>query len=212
MSELDLSGRDVLTVEGQRAPSLVAAVLIASVAVVPATISARLVTPRVQSFVSVPRTFIAQCRSTAKAVGYPVPCPTRVPPGFNKNQDGAAPGCSITIVCPAPSGRWVLGESASATQHLIIRASPRPVASYLRFVDWPAGSAHVKALGWLSIKHWRVRIVFVSTLGSAFAHHVVLMWTVGGHTYGVGFHDFTGLQRTLLLDKELIRSVSLIGP
>lgn len=48
--------------------------------------------------------------------------------------------------------------------------------------------------------------------GSAFAHHVVLIWTVGGHTYGVGFHNVRGIHQTLRLDKELVESVQLVGP
>jgi hypothetical protein len=46
----------------------------------------------------------------------------------------------------------------------------------------------------------------------AYAHHVVLVWTVGQHTYGFGFHNFTGLRRTLLLDEELARHIRLVRP
>jgi hypothetical protein len=48
--------------------------------------------------------------------------------------------------------------------------------------------------------------------GSAFAGHLVLIWTVGGHTYGVGFHDVSSIVQTLSLDLELARSVELVGP
>ena len=35
--------------------------------------------------------------------------------------------------------------------------------------------------------------------GSIFMHHVVLVWSVNGHTYGFGFHNMRGIRRTLLL-------------
>jgi len=40
----------------------------------------------------------------------------------------------------------------------------------------------------------------------------VLIWTVGQHTYGVGFHDVTNIQNTLLRDEELARGIKLIKP
>jgi len=67
----------------------------------------------------------------------------------------------------------------------------------------------------VTINGWRMRAVFVPQAtndGSAFAHHVVLIWTVGQHTYGVGFHDVTNIQNTLLRDEELARGIKLIKP
>lgn len=51
-------------------------------------------------------------------------------------------------------------------------------------------AAHVHVLGWMTANGWRVRVVFVpaaTNQGSAFANHVVLVWTVGAHTYAAGF-------------------------
>jgi hypothetical protein len=48
--------------------------------------------------------------------------------------------------------------------------------------------------------------------GSAFMHHVVLIWTVGDHTYGIGFHDVRGIRQTLALDRELAQGLELVGP
>jgi hypothetical protein len=48
--------------------------------------------------------------------------------------------------------------------------------------------------------------------GSAFARHVVLIWTVHGHTYGLGFHNEDGLRETLDLDVALAREVKLVAP
>ena len=67
----------------------------------------------------------------------------------------------------------------------------------------------------MTINGWNMHAVFVPQAtndGSAFAHHVVLIWTAGNHTYGVGFHDINGIRQTLLLDEELARGIRLIGP
>jgi hypothetical protein len=67
----------------------------------------------------------------------------------------------------------------------------------------------------LEIKGWRMRAVYVprrTNDGSAFANHVALIWTVGSHTYAIGFHDTHGLRQTLDLDVALARGISLIEP
>jgi hypothetical protein len=71
------------------------------------------------------------------------------------------------------------------------------------------------ALGWVNINGWRMRSVYFppeTNDGSAFMHHVVLIWTVGQHTYGVGFHNIKGLRRTLLLDEGLAKHIKLVRP
>jgi hypothetical protein len=60
-----------------------------------------------------------------------------------------------------------------------------------------------------------MRAVYVpvkTNAGSAFMRHVVLIWTVGGHTYGVGFHKVQGVRPTLDLDKALARGIRLVAP
>jgi hypothetical protein len=48
--------------------------------------------------------------------------------------------------------------------------------------------------------------------GSAFMYHVVLVWTVGDHTYAFGFHNLHGIHHTLLLDEALAKHVALVTP
>lgn len=166
---------------------------------------------------------IAACHATARAVGYRVPCPTRVPPGLTAF--GGRPGCPIEIIGP---GRkcpntyrgwrgWVVGSSATPNEHLVITASPKPLRNDARVVNGPAWypKARIEPLGWVTINGRRMRVVFVppnTNDGSAFVHHVVLIWTLGKHTYGVGFHDVTGIHPTLELDEGLARSIRLVGP
>jgi hypothetical protein len=43
-------------------------------------------------------------------------------------------------------------------------------------------------------------------------YHVVLIWTLGGHTYGVGFHNVQGLRRTLDVDVAFAQGIRLVAP
>jgi len=77
----------------------------------------------------------------------------------------------------------------------------------------PPGSTVL--LGWTTINGWRMRTVFVPPAtndGSAFMSHVVLIWTVQGHTYGVGFHKVHNIRQTLSLDAALARGIELVQP
>jgi hypothetical protein len=71
-------------------------------------------------------------------------------------------------------------------------------------------TAHVKPVAWVKVRTRLMHAVLVPA-GSetAFGDHVVLIWTAGQHTYGVGFHNFTGVRHTLLLDERLARSIRL---
>jgi hypothetical protein len=155
------------------------------------------------------------CRTTARAVGYPVPCPTRLPVGLGPNvTDPGGMGGSDK------SWRgWVIGSSGTEDQHLVITASPRPLTNYAKLVNGPAWypNERVRPLAWERINGRRMRAVYVPPAtndGSAFMDHVVLIWTESGHTYGfgfhVGFHNAAGIGRTLHLDKELAQYIELV--
>lgn len=168
-----------------------------------------------------------RCLATARAVGYRVPCPmlipaglvaTRRPPGVPKRCKplgivGVAGRCGPSAV----SWRgWVAGSSMTDDQHLVIVASPRPVGA-VKLVNGPPSypGNRVKVLRRVGIRGWHMQAVLVppaANEGSAFANHVVLVWTVAGHTYGVGFHRVRGIARTLELDETLARHIALIGP
>jgi hypothetical protein len=178
-------------------------------------------------FIRASTTLLAQCRATARHVGYAVPCPTRVPNGLLPTSVPSAEPCHLDVIGPSrggvrgESGRWrgwVFGSSETSDTHLVITASPRPIRSYAKLLDGPQGwypAARVRLLGWLLINGWRIRSVYVppaTNYGSAFAGHVVLIWTVGDHTYGVGFHDFYGVPETLALDTALVQAVKLVAP
>jgi hypothetical protein len=172
--------------------------------------------------VQAPPDLLEKCQATADEVGYPVPCPTRVPEGLNPTRGSG--GCQFGIVGPGGVGGcartwrgWVVGSSETNDQHLVIVASPHVLRSDAKVVNGPAwyASARVRPLRSLTINGWQMRAVYVpprTNDGSAFARHVVLIWTVGGHTYGIGFHNVHGLRPTLDLDAALARGLSLVAP
>src|SRR5258707_9186298 len=173
-------------------------------------------------FVNAPPKLIAMCMATGRSVGYPVPCPTRVPVGLVAF--GGRPGCELQIIGPAkqcPDSAfawrgWVVGSSTTADEHLVLTASPQIVRSAAKVVNgpvWQPGQT-IRTIGYRQVGHWRMRVVFVppnTNDGSAFASHVVLIWTVRQHTYAVGFHDVSTIKQTLALDLTLARGIRLIS-
>jgi hypothetical protein len=177
--------------------------------------------PELLSLAPAPPSLRAKCVTTARAVGYPVPCPTRVPPGLAATRT-AAGRCSLGIIGPGGIDgchhswrRWVIGSSETSDQHLVLTATPRPVRSYARVVNGPAWypRARVRPLDWVTVGGQRMRAVYAprsTNGGSAFSDHVVLIWTTGGHTYGIGFHNVEGIRETLELDEGLAGGIELV--
>jgi hypothetical protein len=133
-----------------------------------------------------------------------------------------ANGCRISLISPGcgPGWKgWVVGssDSASPSEHLVLTASPQPVLNPAKVVNGPAwyAGSRVKKVGAFAMNGWQVQAFFAPQAtndGSAFAQHVVLIWTVAGHTYGVGFHNVTDIPQTLRRDEALLRDVKLVGP
>ena len=174
--------------------------------------------------VAVPRALLRKCHATARAVGYAVPCPTYVPAGLAFDPSHApcldiiGPGGKAACGAGGRSWRgWVVGTSNIGAQHLVITASPKLLENYAKLVNGPAWypRARVRPLGWVEANGTRMRAIYVPPAtndGSAFMHHVVLAWSAGGHTYGFGFHNLSGIRGTLLLDEELARHLKLVRP
>jgi hypothetical protein len=132
--------------------------------------------------------------------------------------------CEIDIIGPGGVGGcskawrgWVVGSSETSDQHLVVVASPRALRNDAKVVNGPAWypGARVRLLRSLTINGWRMRAVYVPVKtndGSAFARHVVLIWTVDGHTYGVGFHKAGSFGHTIDLDAALARGIRLVVP
>jgi hypothetical protein len=136
---------------------------------------------------------------------------------------GGRPGCELQIIGPAkpcPNTAflwkgWVVGSSTTADEHLVLTASPKVVRSAANVVNgpvWQPGQT-IRSIGYRQVGRWRMHVVFVppnTNDGSAFASHVVLIWTVGHHTYAVGFHDVSTIKQTLALDLKLADGIHLV--
>jgi hypothetical protein len=166
------------------------------------------------------------CAATADAVGYAVPCPTRLPIGLAGTPPvGGCPRWEIvgwarpSRTCTgAVSWRgWIVGSSETSRQHLVVQGAPRVVRDPARAINgpgWYRGN-RVQARGGVRVAGQTMRWYYVppsANEGSAFAHHLVLVWNESGHTYAYGFHVVKTLADTRPLDLELVRHLSLVGP
>src|SRR5437764_238209 len=96
-------------------------------------------------FVLAPPSLQPQCHVAARAVGYAVPCPTRVPAGLTATGVAGPTACRLEIVgagglggCARSWRGWVVGSSWVGRQHLVITGSPRPLTSDAKLVNGPA--------------------------------------------------------------------------
>jgi hypothetical protein len=192
-------------------------------------------------FVQATSGLLARCRATAGVLGYPIPCPMLVPAGLagwprgeeiigpaTQKQEEALvnqPGCPA---CARLRG-WAFGSSAPP--HLVILASPRLLTNLHAAIDGPGfipnsvvgrrgcfprgGRCHplLKRLGAVSAHGWRVYLVEATPWDeSAFTHHLVMVWTVSGHTYAAGFHEVQGRAAARRWDAELLSGLRLVSP
>jgi hypothetical protein len=171
------------------------------------------VTKAQQPFVPASPELLDKCRTTARALDYPVPCPTRILAGLVS--DG---GLDIIGAGKHPSWRdWLVGSSSTDGQHLVVTGSPRPVQANAKVVNGPAWyqGAQVRLLGSMTIGGRRMNAVLVpaqTNAGSAFANHVAFIWTEAGHTYAFGFHNVRGVRQTVDLNAALAEGLRLVGP
>lgn len=172
------------------------------------------------AFVAAPASLLAQCRATAKSVGYAVPCPMSIPRGLVPTPGIRCRNKIVGLSCGNGWRDWVVGSGdvyGVPSQRLVITAAPRVVRSYAQMVNGPAffRGQRVEVGGWVTVNGWRARWIFVppaTNEGSSFMGHHVLVWTTGGHTYAVGFHETTTRAVARAMDLELVRSIKLVGP
>ena len=164
-----------------------------------------------------------QCQETADAVRYAVPCPTIVPQGIQATPP--VRGCRFAVIgwdyrrgCGAVKWRgWMVGSSQTDTEHLAVQAAPRIVRNAARAIDGPGmfPGSRVQARGVVRvagrIRHWYYVPPDLNG-GSAFMHHLVLVWTASGHTYAYGFHVVTTFADARALDLELVRHLVVVQP
>jgi hypothetical protein len=111
------------------------------------------------------------------------------------------------------------GANAGPTgfEHLVVQGAPEIVRNPARAIDGPAmlPGSRVQALGTVMVNGNLMHWYFVPpdlNIGSAFAHHLVLVWTSTGHTYAYGFHDVDGIAKARTRDLQLARHLVMIRP
>ena len=166
-----------------------------------------------------------ECQRTADTVGYVVPCPTYLPTD-TRATPSPAPGCRFAIIAAWGPPRckiatqwrgWIFGTSQDQYEHLVLQGAPRVVRNPTRAIDGPGPlhRAHVQPRGTTTIAGHEMRWYYVSPKtndGSAYMHHLVLVWTTSGHTYAYGFHLVTTIADTRALDRELVSHLSYVKP
>lgn len=170
-----------------------------------------------------------ECRQTADAVRYPVPCPTLLPQGMKAV--GGRPGCRLRIVGagggPTCGGAgswrgWIVGASERLVGNVLwedlgLQGAPRVIADPTRAIDGPgmlAGS-RVQPRGEVRVAGRLMRWYFVppaTNRYSGFEDHLVLVWNADGHTYAYGFQVLEGLATARAADLELARHLVVVRP
>ena len=188
-------------------------------------------------FVRAPPSVRKECKQTAHAVGYTVPCPTMLPKGIAGTPGaGGCPGFAIVgwdrkRGCGATFWRgWIIGSSQlsgpnagpGGFEHLVVQGAPRVLHNPARAIDGP-GKRHpdggsvqpsdVRPRGTVRVAGHTMHFYYVPSdqnFGSIFMHHLVLVWTASGHTYAYGFHVVTTFAQARALDLELVRHLITI--
>jgi len=159
---------------------------------------------------------------TARRLEYAVPCPSVLPRGSSPTPLTGRPDLqrlpyADDYLRPGFGAyrRWtfltVEFPSTVRESHLAVSAAPRPVDA-LHFVSLAPSSLHrVKRMTTLHFRGEQAEVVrVVVSDGSIFQDHTVLLWTEGGHTYGVGFHGLDAAAAKL--NRVIADSLSLVPP
>jgi hypothetical protein len=166
-------------------------------------------------------TLAGQCRWAARTLHFAVPCPRLLPEESSADQGpsgGACPNLSMNFG-PGCDGerRYSFASIGFPTNarvgHLVVIGAPT-VMSAKDIINSPvrgAGEEPVTVVGTASVKGHRAQVVRVPfSSATAFGEHLVLVWTVAGHTYALGFHGLDPMARRL--DLAVAASVTLVKP
>lgn len=130
-------------------------------------------------------------------------------------------GCRLAVIgpddCAAAWRGWIFGSSETSSQHLVMQAAPRVVRDPARAIDGPgwAPGDRVQPRGLVRVGGKTLHWYYVPPAlndGSAFAHHLVLVWAASGHTYAYGFHVVDTFAEARALDLELMRHLVIARP
>jgi hypothetical protein len=172
--------------------------------------------------VASPPLMAAQCAATARRLGYTLACPALVPLG-------ARPANSPSDNCPRFGNPWVSqgcdGEASHEFSNLAWPTSTRighfvliasnGIESPETIIYSPLRSnahiAHISLHGSSRVQGHRAQWATVPEGGeSAFGGHLVLVWSIGHHTYALGFHGTDKTAREL--DLAIAQTLRFVSP
>jgi hypothetical protein len=141
-----------------------------------------------------------ECRVTAKVVGYAVPCPRLLPESatatpVSTSCRGQYVGWLIQPTC-APYQQIVFSsinwETTRRVGHFVITATPRRLGllSAITYPKPPSRFDRILTVGHTKVAGHPAEIVKCLSLVSnrLYSGHTVFVWSIGDHTYLLGFH------------------------
>lgn len=165
-------------------------------------------------------TLHSDCRRTARALGFPVMCPTLLPKGSRAST--ASPACPAAYVDlfihPGCTGSRIAllsieWPTSQRVGHFVMISLPHvlpPLRAVTAPVD-PTPDDRVRTIGRVMIPGYQARWLLIpSAPSSALSHHLTLYLTRGSRTYLVGFHGLDPGARAL--DLEVARTAILSRP
>jgi hypothetical protein len=161
-----------------------------------------------------------QCEAAAHELGFAVPCPGLIPKG-SYSTPPVVKGCRLLMVgtgCgPSRWRLWLVGSiefpSKTRVGHLVLQGSPerRTLERFVYGPGWWPQAPKIETVGHQRFRgHSAEWIEVPEGSGSSLGGHLVLVWTKGDHTYGIGFHGYDSGARAL--DLLLAHSLTMIAP
>jgi hypothetical protein len=172
------------------------------------------------AFTDAPSELEHQCQTTATSLGFAIPCPSKLPVGAQPTVfvGGNCPGRSVWV------GPGYSAESPYAfasiqwpdpkrTGHVVFVGAPTEMSAsaiiYSRLPSSEAGALQSK--GHTAVQGVPADLFAVpDDSATAFGSHLVVVWTLNGHTYALGFHGTDDDARQL--DNAVTSSLRMVQP
>lgn len=161
-----------------------------------------------------------QCLETANFLAYPIPCPRLLPDGSQPTPvvgPLASSRFADHFIHPGYRGfsRWVFMSvdfpASNVEGHLVISGSPEKDEPRRFIYLAPVPSERVEVLGRAEFRRGESKWIYVpQSSSSIFGGHTVLVWSEGGHTYGVGFHGEGN--RIRILNLAVAEHIAMVPP
>lgn len=166
-------------------------------------------------------TTLEVCHQAAHTLGFAVACPKLLPDGAIADVGSSAANCPGLVMDLGPGCGDERAYSFASIQfptdaregHLVIIGAPRRMSAkdIINSPVPPPGQAPVVIEGTVAVARRLAQVVRVApSSATALGGHLVLVWTVGAHTYALGFHGLDAGARAL--DLVVAASIDMVQP